>query len=38
MRIDTYAMAKARKFEVEFESIQKEWNRNQRMRNMMFTS
>jgi hypothetical protein len=32
------AMAKARQFEAEFESIQKEWNRNQRMRNMMLTS
>ena len=33
-----FAMAKARQFEAEFESIQKEWNRNQRMRNMMLTS
>ena len=32
-----FAMAKARQFEAEFESIQKEWNRNHRMRNMMFT-
>ena len=32
------AMAKARQFEAEFENIQKEWNRNQRMRNMMLTS
>jgi hypothetical protein len=39
MRIGTlFAMAKARQFEAEFESIQKEWNRNQRMRNMMLTS
>jgi hypothetical protein len=33
-----FAMAKARQFEAEFESIQKEWNRNQRIRNMMLTS
>jgi len=33
-----FAMAKARQFEAEFESIQKEWNRNQRMRNMILTS
>ena len=32
------AMAKARQFAAEFESIQKEWNRNNRMRNMMLTS
>jgi hypothetical protein len=32
------AMAKARQFEAEFESIQKEWNRNHRMRNMMIMS
>ena len=39
MRTSTlFAMAKARQFEAEFESIQKEWNRNQRMRNMMLTS
>ena len=39
MRTGTlFAMAKARQFEAEFESIQKEWNRNQRMRNMMLTS
>jgi hypothetical protein len=33
-----FGMAKAHQFEAEFESIQKEWNRNQRMRNMMLTS
>ena len=33
-----FAMAKAQKFEAEFESIWKEWYRNQRMRNMMLTS
>jgi hypothetical protein len=39
MRTGTlFAMAKACKFEAEFESIQKEWNHNQRMRNMMLTS
>ena len=39
MRTSTLlAMAKAHQFEAEFESIQKEWNRNQRMRNMMLTS
>jgi hypothetical protein len=39
MRASTlFAMAKARQFETEFQSIQKEWNRNQRMRNMMLTS
>ena len=32
------AMAKARQFEAEFESIQKEWNCNHRMRNTMLTS
>jgi chromosome segregation ATPase len=39
MRTETLlAMAKARQFEAEFESIKKEWNRNHRMRNMMLTS
>jgi chromosome segregation ATPase len=39
MRTNTlFAMTKARQFEAEFESIQKEWNRNHRMRNMMITS
>ena len=33
-----FAMAKARSFETEFESSQKEWNRNQKMRNMMLIS
>jgi len=33
-----YALAKARQFAAEFESIQKEWNRNNRMRNMLLTS
>ena len=33
-----FAMAKARSFEAEFESFQKEWNRNQKMRNMMLIS
>ena len=32
-----FAMTKVRQFEAKFESIQKEWNRNQRMRNMMLT-
>jgi hypothetical protein len=32
-----FAMAKVHQFEAEFENIQKEWNRNQRMRNMMLT-
>ena len=39
MRTGTlFAMGRARQFEVEFESIQKEWNRNKRMQNMMLTS
>ena len=39
MRICTsFAMAKARQFEAELKSIQKEWNRNQIMPNMMHTS
>jgi hypothetical protein len=39
MRTSTLlAMAKARQFEIEFESIEKEWNRNHGMRNMMLTS
>ena len=33
-----FAIVKARKFEAEFESIQKECNPNERMRNMMLTS
>ena len=32
------AMAKACQFEAKFENIQKEWNLNQRMRNMMLIS
>jgi hypothetical protein len=39
MRTDTlFAMAKTCQFETEFKNIQREWNRNQRMRNMMLTS
>ena len=33
-----FAMTKARQFEVENESIQKEWNCKQMMRNLMLTS
>lgn len=32
------SMAKARQYEAEFESIQREWNRNHRLRNLMLTS
>ena len=32
------ATAKAHQFEADFKSIQKEWNRNHRIRNMMLTS
>ena len=39
MRTSTLlAIARARQYELEFEGIHKEWNRNGRMRNMLLTS